>query len=74
MVNDDFPVLPFEPTSVKKGTFRVIEYGDTKPDLDVQEIIHLLWLEPECDIFYFSEKGGPVDPSLSLSTIMATYL
>jgi uncharacterized protein YciU (UPF0263 family) len=57
-------ILP-EPISIKKRGFRVIEYGEMQSDEDVQQLIHLLWRQPEITAYYYYRKDGPMDKGLS---------
>src|SRR5438876_9489491 len=61
---EELPVFPFEPTEVKKSRFRVSQHGDFQSEEDIQHLIYLLWLEPECTIYYYFEKKGSIDIAL----------
>lgn len=63
--SEDFPVFPFEPTSIEKSRFRVSIQGDFKSEEDIQHLIYALWNEPECPTYYYFEKDGAIDNALS---------
>ena len=54
----DMPVFPdITPSSIKQSSFRVLEKVDFVTNEDVQELIECLFFEPECEYYYFQEKG-----------------
>lgn len=62
----DIPVFPdITPSSIKEGRFRVFEKGDFATERDVQDLIMLLFNEPECEFYYFVEKGTQSDGMFS---------
>lgn len=55
----DFPVFPFEPTSITESKFRIIEPGDMQSPNDVDELMRVMWHERECIFHYYIPKNGP---------------
>jgi len=59
------PVFPdITPSSIKESRFRISEKGDFVTDEDIQELVRLLFLEPEYEFYYFHEKGTKPDSLL----------
>lgn len=55
----DLRVFPdILPSSIETSTFRIYEAGDFESREDVDNLITLLFKEPECCFYYFVEKGG----------------
>ena len=64
---DDIPVFPLEPDEVTISRFRVFQFGDFQSEDNIQHLIRLLWLEPECAIYYYHERNGPKDDLLRIA-------
>lgn len=58
------PVFPFEPDGITESTFVVLERGDLLTSEDVKGVIQTLFYEPECPIYYYRERGLPIDTAL----------
>ena len=57
MPEENIPAFPdITPSSIKESRFRDSEKGDFATDEDVQELIKLLFHEPECEFYYFHER------------------
>ena len=53
----DIPVFPdILSSSIKESKFRILESGDINTQEDMSELIRLLFEEPECSFYFFSEK------------------
>lgn len=61
---EPLPVFPFVPDKVTRSTFRVLEEGDFVTPEDVDELVRLLWEEPESKFYYYQERDKPLEAQL----------
>lgn len=62
------------PSSIKKSSFRTIERGDISSEDELQELIYLLFNQPECETYYFSEYRTAMDLLLETALVRGDIL
>jgi TIR domain len=58
------PVFPFVPDKVTRQRLRVFVEGDFLSQDDVDELVQLLWEEPDTTFYYYCERDRPLEPQL----------
>lgn len=58
------PVFPFVPDKVTRLRTRVFQEGDFLTHDDVDELVQLLWEEPDTTTYYYCERDRPLEPQL----------
>lgn len=61
---EKLPVFPFVPDKVSESRFRVFEHGDFPSRAEVEELVQLMWEEPETTFYYYFPRNGPAEESL----------
>lgn len=55
----DLPVFPFVPDKITKSHFRAIEKSDITSEEDLQQLVDLLWKEPDTHCYYYFPTTEP---------------